>query len=43
VTATDPSTFVGVALFLMVIAFGASYFPARRATRVAPTEALRYE
>ena len=40
---TDPTTFFGVAAFLGVVAFGASYLPARRATRVAPTEALRYD
>jgi predicted permease len=40
---TDPATFVGVAAFLAAVALGASYLPARRATRVAPTEALRYD
>ena len=40
---TDPATFLGVAAFLAAVALGASYLPARRATRVAPTEALHYD
>jgi len=43
VTPSDPVTFVSVTAFLGFVAFLASYVPARRATRVAPTEALRYE
>ena len=39
----DPLTFVSVGVFLMVIAWVACYAPARRATVVAPTEALRYD
>jgi putative ABC transport system permease protein len=43
INATDPATFVVVSLGLMVIAMFACYIPARRATKVDPLEALRYE
>jgi putative ABC transport system permease protein len=43
ITATDPLTFAVVALLFMVIAFAACYIPARRAMRVDPIIALRYE
>ena len=41
VTPLDPATFVGVAAVLMGAAAGATYLPARRATRVSPAVALR--
>jgi putative ABC transport system permease protein len=43
VSSTDPTTFVALSLFLIVVAALASYLPARQAARTDPMVALRQE
>jgi ABC-type antimicrobial peptide transport system permease subunit len=41
VSTTDPMTFAGLSIFLVIVAALASYLPARQAARTDPMEAIR--
>jgi putative ABC transport system permease protein len=41
ISPTDPATFVGVGVLVVVVAAVAAWFPARRATRIDPAMTIR--
>jgi putative ABC transport system permease protein len=43
VRTTDPGTYTAVAIIMVAVGLLASYLPARRASRIDPIDALRYE
>ncbi len=42
ITPTDPATYIAITILVFAVAFAASYLPAQRATRIAPTLALKW-
>ena len=43
VQAADPRLLIGAAVFLAAVAMGAAFLPGRRASRISPVQALKYE
>ena len=43
ISSTDPFSFIWIPLSMVLVALGASYFPARRAAKTEPLQALKYE
>ena len=43
ISPTDPVTLAGISIFMLLVVLAACYIPARRATRIDPMTALRFE